>query len=152
MVANIFLQVNSIKLKEMKRNLFILFFILISQLGIAKTPYNVVFDVTSKDTIVHQMVMRWVREIITADPNANIEVVFYAKSLDMVSKDKSVVADDVIKYAANKNIKFRVCEVAMKNNGVEKSQLLNGVGTVPDGIYEIISKQHDGWGYIKAAR
>jgi intracellular sulfur oxidation DsrE/DsrF family protein len=117
-----------------------------------KAPYNVVFDVTSKDTVVHQMVMRWVREILTADPKANIEVVFYAKSLDMVTKDKSVVADSVMKYAANKNVKFRVCEVAMKNNDVEKSQLLEGVGTVPDGIYEIISKQHEGWGYIKAAR
>jgi intracellular sulfur oxidation DsrE/DsrF family protein len=117
-----------------------------------KAPYNVVFDVTSKDTVVHQMVMRWVREILTADPKANIEVVFYAKSLDMVTKDKSVVADSVMKYAANKNVKFRVCEVAMKNNNIEKSQLLEGVGTVPDGIYEIISKQHEGWGYIKAAR
>ena len=29
---------------------------------------------------------------------------------------------------------------------------LEGVGTVPDGIYEIISKQHEGWGYIKAAQ
>src|SRR5690349_11455256 len=93
-----------------------------------KAPYNVVFDVTSKDTVVHQMVMRWVREILTADPNANVEVVFYAKSLDMVTKDKSVVADSVMKYAASKNVKFRVCEVAMKNNNVEKSQLLNGVG------------------------
>jgi uncharacterized protein len=117
-----------------------------------KAPYNVVFDVTSKDTVVHQMVMRWVKEIMTMDPNANVEIVFYSKSLDMVTKDHSVVADDVIKYAANKNIAFRVCEVAMKNNNVDKSQLLTGVGTVPDGIYEIISKQHDGWGYIKAAR
>ena len=115
-------------------------------------PYNVVFDVTSKDTIVHQMVMRWVKEIANANPEANIEVVFYAKSLDMITKDKSVVAEDVIKYAANKNVSFRACAVALKNNGVDKSQLLPGVGTVPDGIYEIISRQHDGWGYIKAAR
>jgi hypothetical protein len=42
--------------------------------------------------------------------------------------------------------------VALKNNGVDKSQLIPGVQTVPDGIYEIIQKQHEGWGYIKAAR
>jgi intracellular sulfur oxidation DsrE/DsrF family protein len=117
-----------------------------------KAPYNVVFDVTSKDTVVHQMVMRWVKEILNADPKANIEVVFYGKSLDMITRDRSVVADTLIKYAANKNVAFRVCEVALKNNGIEKSQLLQGVGTVPDGIYEIISKQHEGWGYIKASR
>jgi intracellular sulfur oxidation DsrE/DsrF family protein len=115
-------------------------------------PYNVVFDVTSRDTIVHQMVIRWINEITAANPKANIEVVYYAKGLEMVTNGKSVVSADVEKFAAMKNIKFKVCEVAMKNNGIEKSQLLAGVGTVPDGIYEIISRQHDGWGYIKAAR
>ena len=138
----------------MKRNilLFSLLF-LTCIISIAQTaPYKVVFDVTSKDTLVHQMMIRWVKEILSSAPQANIEVVFYAKSLDMISKDKSVVADDVIKLTANKNVSFKVCEVAMKNNGVEKAQLLQGVTTVPDGIYEIISREHDGWGYIKVAR
>jgi len=132
--------------------LYLLVLLSATKLSAQKAPYNVVFDVTSKDTVVHQMVMRWVKEIIATDPKANVEVVFYSKSLNMITKDSSVVADDVIKYASYKNVSFRVCEVAMKNNKVEKSQLLTGVGTVPDGIYEIISKQHDGWGYIKAAR
>jgi intracellular sulfur oxidation DsrE/DsrF family protein len=135
-----------------KKLLTILLLFICSAINAQKAPYNVVFDVTSKDTVVHQMVMRWVREITETSPDAKVEVVFYAKSLDMVTKDKSVVASDVLKFAANKNVAFRVCEVAMKNNSVEKNQLLDGVGTVPDGIYEIISKQHEGWGYIKAAR
>ena len=137
------------------KKIFLLSFILFLsciQLLAQKAPYNVVFDVTSKDTVVHQMVMRWVKEIITADPKANVEVVFYAKSLNMITKDSSVVAEDVMKYSTYKNVSFRVCEQAMKNNKIEKGQLLTGVGTVPDGIYEIISKQHEGWGYIKAAR
>ena len=129
------------------------FMLLLCSCSIAqKAPYRVVFDVTSKDTLLHQMVIRWINEIEASNPEAQIEVVFYAKSLDMITKDRSVVASEVVKYATNKNISFRVCQVAMKNNGVEKSQLLAGVGTVPDGIYEIISKEHEGWGYIKAAR
>src|SRR5215510_5312558 len=79
-----------------------------------KAPYNVVFDVTSKDTVVHQMVIRWIKEILNSNPEANIEVVFYAKSLDMITKDKSVVASDVLKFASFKNVAFRVCEVALK--------------------------------------
>ena len=138
----------------MKRNIIITcLFLLICNFSIAQSaPYKVVFDVTTKDTIVHQMVIRWVKEILSTSPTANVEIVFYAKSLDMITKDKSVVADDVIQLAANKNVSFKVCEVAMKNNMVEKNQLLKGVETVPDGIYEIISRQHDGWGYIKATR
>jgi intracellular sulfur oxidation DsrE/DsrF family protein len=116
-----------------------------------KVPYNVVFDVTSGDTIVHRMVTRWVSEVLNADPSANIEVVFYAKSLDMIT-NKSTVSDSIARFVTLKNVKLKVCEVAMKNNKVDKSMLLPGVETVPDGIYEIVKKQHDGWGYIKASR
>lgn len=115
-------------------------------------PYNVVFDITTADTVVHQMVIRWINEILTSDPLANIQVVYYAKSLDMITKDKSVVAKDVVKYASTQSVTFTVCEAAMKRNKVEPGQLLTGVQTVPDGIYEIIKKQHAGWGYIKASR
>jgi intracellular sulfur oxidation DsrE/DsrF family protein len=134
------------------KNILILFLLLSNHLSAQKAPYKVVFDVTSSDTVLHRMVVRWVNEIIEADASAEVEVVFYAKSLGMITKDNSNVADNVIKLAAKKNVAFRVCEVAMKNNKVERAQLLDGVGMVPDGIYEIISKQHEGWGYIKAAR
>lgn len=130
----------------------LLWILFINFINAQSAPYNVVFDVTSKDTIVHQMVIRWIKEILTSYPDANIEVVFYAKSLDMVTNEKSVVSLDVINYAARKNVRFTVCEGAMKNNDINKSQLLTGVQTVPDGIYEIISRQHEGWGYIKASR
>src|SRR5688572_24842457 len=137
----------------MKKYLFIIIALFtFSSAWAQKVPYNVVFDITSKDTVVHQMLMRWVKGITTEYPDANIEVVFYGKSLDMITRDVSVVSADVLKFAAMKNVRFNVCEVALKNNKVEKSQLLEGVGTVPDGIYEIIARQHEGWGYIKASR
>src|SRR4051812_41730372 len=86
-----------------------------SSLLIAQTvPYNVVFDITSKDTVDHKMVIRWLDEITKSNPKAKLEVVFYAQSLDMVTKDKSVVAKEVEEFAKNKNVAFRVCEVAMK--------------------------------------
>src|SRR5688572_14637182 len=116
----------------MKKIIIVLFLLSSNLLFAQKAPYNVVFDVTSSDTVVHQMVMRWIGEIVQFDPKANIEVVFYAKSIGMVSKDKSVVADEVMKYAASGNVKFTVCEVAMKRNNIEKGHLLKGVETVPD--------------------
>lgn len=114
-------------------------------------PYNVVIDVTSEDTLVHQMVVRWLGEI-TADPKAQVEVVFYSGSLPMVTRDRSVVAAKLVEYAARPNVALKVCEQTLKRKKVEKDQLLAGVKTVPDGIYEIVQRQHDGWGYIKAAR
>ncbi|MDX2046108.1 MAG: DsrE family protein [Chitinophagaceae bacterium] len=113
-------------------------------------PYNVVFDLTSGDTAEHQTVIRWINLILQGHPDAKLEVVFYGKSLGMVTKDRSVVADGITKLtASNKNVSFKVCSIAMKRHKIEKDQLLPGVMTVPDGIYEIISKQAEGWGYIK---
>ncbi len=114
-------------------------------------PYNVVFDLTSKDTNDHKMVMRWLNEISKERPDAKLEVVLYGQSLDMIRKDKSVVAPAIEQVSQNKNIAVKVCAMAMKRQNIDASQLLPGVAIVPDGIYEIITKQKEGWGYIKAA-
>ena len=117
----------------------------------AQKDYKVVLDLTSGDSISQQTAIRWVSEITKAEPTAQVEVVMFGKGLPLAIKDKSAVADAVTALATNKNVAFKVCSVAMANQKVDKSQLLPGVQTVPDGIYEIVSKQHEGWGYIKVA-
>jgi uncharacterized protein len=114
-------------------------------------PYNVVFDLTSKDTNDHKTVMRWIRAISQEHPDAQLEVVLYGQSLDMAQKDKSIVTKDLQELTANKNVSIKVCAAAMKRQQVASTALLPYVGTVPDGIYEIVSKQRQGWGYIKVA-
>ncbi len=114
-------------------------------------PYNVVFDLAGKDTLEQRSVLRWVNEITAPHADAKVEVVMYGKGLDLVVKDKTMYADAIEKFMKNKNISFKVCAIAMKNQNIEASQLLPGVQIVPDGIYEIISKQGEGWGYIKVA-
>ena len=114
-------------------------------------PYNVVFDLTSKDTNDHKSVIRWLTAISQERPDAKLEVVLYGQSLDMVQKEKSVVAPALLQLTQNKNVAVKVCAAAMKRHNVDPSQLLPGIGIVPDGIYEIITKQKEGWGYIKAA-
>lgn len=114
--------------------------------------YNVVFDLTSKDTALHSMVLRWINSIQKDVPDAQVEVVFYGQSLDMVRNDRSLLADQVTELAKNKNVTFAVCAQAMKRHKVDKSQLLPGIKTVPDGIYELVAKQREGWGYIKVVQ
>ncbi|HWJ90625.1 MAG TPA: DsrE family protein [Flavisolibacter sp.] len=115
----------------------------------AQADYKVVFDLTSKDSIDQKTVIRWLNEVIKASPDAQMEVVMYGQGTAMVVKGRSLVADEITRLAANKNVSFRVCAVALKNQNIDPGQLLSGVQTVPDGIYEVISKQREGWGYIK---
>lgn len=114
-------------------------------------PYNVVFDLTSKDTNDHKMVVRWLDGISKERPDAKMEVVLYGQSLDMVRKTKSTVAPMLMQLQQNKNISVKVCAASLKRHNIDRSELLTGVDIVPDGIYEIISRQKEGWGYIKAA-
>jgi len=114
------------------------------------TDYKVVFDLTSRDTLDHKSVIRWLNEVSKSNPDARLEVVMYGQGYNMVTRDRSTVPDAIANLVAKKNISFKVCAISLKNNNVDVSQLLPGVETVPDGIYEIVNKQKEGWGYIKA--
>jgi len=115
-------------------------------------PYRVVFDLTSGDSLDHKAVLRWIREVSNASPKAeDIEVVMYGKGLELVMPERSAVIAEVKEAMKSPHVSFKVCAIALRNNKIEKSQLLPGVQTVPDGIHELVSKQQDHWGYIKVA-
>lgn len=134
----------------MKTNIFIAALLLLSPVFLfAQKDYKVVFDLTSKDSLDQRSVLRWVGEIANANKNAKVEVVMYGTGPHMV-KQNSQYSETITKLMANPNVSFKVCAVALKAQGIDPGQLIKGVQTVPDGIYEIISKQREGWGYIKA--
>ena len=114
-------------------------------------PYLVVFDLTSRDTLDQKAALRWIKEVATARPDAQMEVVMYGKGFELVLPERSAFTADVQEAMKNPKVAFKVCAIALKNNNVDKAQLVSGVQTVPDGIYEIVSKQQENWGYIKVA-
>jgi uncharacterized protein len=135
----------------MRRTLFVGLLALLSAGSVQAQshPYRVVFDLTSRDSLEQKAVLRWIREVGTASPNAQMEVVMYAKGIELVMPERSAYIADVKEVMKSPNVTFKVCAIALKNYNVDKSQLLPGVQTVPDGIYELVSKQQDHWGYIK---
>ena len=114
--------------------------------------YRVVFDMTSRDSINQQAVVRELGLIREGNPDAKMEVVMYGQGIDLAIAGRSSQQAAVQKLITDKGITFKICAIAMKRNNIDKSQLIPGVEVVPDGIYEIITKQRDGWGYIKVAR
>lgn len=114
-------------------------------------PVKIVFDVTSSNVEVHQSTIRHVEMMSEEYPESEFEVVLYSGSIDMVLTGKSAVGEEVKKLAAKDNVSFVICEFTMKRKNVPLSQLIPGVGTVPDGIMELVLKQMEGWGYIKEA-
>ena len=113
------------------------------------SKYRVVFDMSSRDSINQQAIVREIGLITGASPDAKLEVVIYGQGLDLAVKDRSTQQAAIQKLIADNKATFKVCAMTMKRNNIDKSQLVPGVEVVPDGIYEIISKQQEGWGYIK---
>ena len=113
-------------------------------------PYKVVFDLTSSDPQDQRAVIRWIKEVNGVNPKNETEVVMFGKGLDLVVSGKTTMAAEVADDIKTANVKFYACAIAMKNQQVDKSQLLPNVQIVPDGIGEIVAKQNAGWGYIKA--
>ena len=136
----------------MKKILLILTFLFVSYCSQAQQKdYRVVFDMSSGDSVSQQALVREVDIIKTSSPEAKVEVVIYGKGLSLIVKDKSMYTDAIQKLLIMKDVSFKVCSITMQRNKVDKSQLIAGVEPVPDGIYELISKQREGWGYIKVA-
>ena len=135
----------------MKKKILMLALVLVTAVTLQaqNADYRVVFDLTSKDTSSHKTVIRQASGIAKANPDAKLEVVVYSGALDMVLKDKSIVAKDLENLIKNKQASVKVCAITMQRHNIDISQLVPGVEVVPDGIYQIITRQREGWGYIK---
>jgi len=139
----------------MKRILFLAFLIAILAGTTAASmqpqvkPYKVVFDLTSADPMDQRAVIRWIKEVSEVNSGTEMEVVMYARGLDLVVSGKTTMASEVAEAMKTAKARFTVCAIAMRNQQVDKSQLLPNVQIVPDGIGEIVAKQNAGWGYIK---
>lgn len=110
---------------------------------------NILFDVTSSDVKVQEAAVRHVNMMSQYYPNSNFEVVMYGGSSQMAIQGKSTVEDQVKELVARENVSFVMCEGTLKRKEIKKSELIPGIGTVPDGIMELVTKQKQGWGYIK---
>ena len=134
----------------MKKSILYLFtLVIIVSVHAQEKNYKEVFDMSSKDTVNQQAVTREIGLIKGASPEAKLEVVVYGQGLDLVVKGHSSQQAAVEQLIADNKASFKVCAMTLKRNNLTKDQLVPGVEIVPDGIYEIISKQRDGWGYIK---
>lgn len=137
----------------MKKAIIFLFGLILSITVSAQTPpVKIVFDVTSSEEGVHQSAMRHISLMANQYPDSEFEMVVYSSALDMVLKDKSTVSKELEELAKKENVSFKVCQMSLDRHQLTTSSLIPGVGTVPDGILEIIRKQQEGWGYIKESK
>ena len=111
--------------------------------------HKVVFQLTSEDTLVHKSLMRQLNNILTAAPDAKIEVVCHGPGISLLMVDKTIVQNKIQEIKA-KGVLFMACQNTMRERNITKDKIIPEAGFVPSGLVEIITKQEEGWNYIKA--
>jgi uncharacterized protein len=112
-------------------------------------PLKIVFQLTTDDTTAHKALMKQLGNITSVKPDTKIEVVCHGPGLDMLRSDQSIVADKLQGFAA-KGVAFNACEFSLKERKVTKEAILPVAGYVEAGIIHIVTRQTEGWHYIKA--
>jgi intracellular sulfur oxidation DsrE/DsrF family protein len=110
---------------------------------------KVVFQLSSGDVEVHKALIRQLGNIKKARPDMVIEVVCHNMGIDFLLTDKTTVADQ-IRDLVKQNIQFVACENTLKQKNILKSAVLTEAGYVESGLIEVLDRQAQGWGYIKA--
>ena len=59
--------------------------------------------------------LRWLREVASANPRCEREVVMYERGLALVVCGRSALTDDVTQALARPHVSFKVCEIARRN-------------------------------------
>jgi intracellular sulfur oxidation DsrE/DsrF family protein len=79
--------------------------------------------------------------------NVDIEIVAYGPGIGMLKLD-SVVGTRVDE-AAKSGVKVVACENTMKVQKLSRADMLDGIAYVNAGVVELMSRQQQGWAYLR---
>ena len=110
--------------------------------------HKIVMQFTDSDSLSQATVTGQVKNIRTAWPNAEIEVVCHGPGLDLLMTSKSKASKALADWSAQ-GVVFSACNNTMKKRNIKKEDLLPSVQIVPSAMIELTLKQEDGWAYVK---
>lgn len=110
--------------------------------------HRIVMQFSDGDSLSQASVVGQVKNIRSAWPNAEVEVVCHGPGLDLLINSKSKVADQVTAWNSQ-GVVFAACNNTMKRRNVKKEDLIPAGVIVPSAIIELTLKQEKGWSYIK---
>jgi intracellular sulfur oxidation DsrE/DsrF family protein len=127
----------------------ILVFLLLPFIAAAQTAsHRVVMQFSDSDSLSQASVTGQVKNIRAVWPDAKIEVVCHGPGLDLLVATKTKAAAAVEEWI-KKGVVFAACQNTMQRRKVKPEDLLPTAAMVPSAMIELISKQEEGWAYVK---
>jgi uncharacterized protein len=111
--------------------------------------HKIIFQLTTDDSLAHKALMKQLNNITTVAPGTKIEVVCHGPGLNMLVMGKTTIQEKILQMKM-KGVVFVACEFSMSERNVPKEKIIPEAGFVKAGIIEIVTKQEQGWSYIKS--
>jgi intracellular sulfur oxidation DsrE/DsrF family protein len=111
--------------------------------------HRIVFHMTTPDTAAYRALTKQITNVRKEWPSAQIEVVAHNKGISMLLREKTNIQPQLTELKAQ-GITFLACENTLRQQKLEKSQIVGESGFVPGGLIHIVERQEQGWAYIKA--
>jgi uncharacterized protein len=98
--------------------------------------------------------LQYIRNHLEAEPNAQIVAVTHAAGVDFLMKGAKTAKGNEYRNAVEdlelQGVKFRVCEITLRERGLRRDQFLPEVQFVPSGVAEIARLQsREGVAYLR---
>lgn len=110
--------------------------------------HKVVIQFSDSDSLSQASVTGQVKNIRTAWPNAEVELVCHGPGLELLVTSKSKASKAVADWSAQ-GVAFAACNNTMRRRNIKKEDLLPSVQIVPSAMIELVLKQEKGWAYVK---
>ncbi|HXX85965.1 MAG TPA: DsrE family protein [Casimicrobiaceae bacterium] len=80
-------------------------------------------------------------------PNVDVEIVAYGPGIGMLKLDSPV--GPRVDEATKSGVKIVACENTMQGQKLTRADMLDGIGYVSAGVVELMSRQQQGWAYLR---
>ncbi|MDB5278278.1 DsrE family protein [Ferruginibacter paludis] len=115
----------------------------------AQVKHHVIIQLTSNDTAVWHGLMNNIKHLHETWGNTvQIEVVAHGPGIEMLMKGKTTQQQGITTLK-NTGIVFDACMNTMKAKNLTKDDIIADAGFVPSGVVEVVTKQEEGWSYLK---
>ena len=114
-----------------------------------KAMHQVVFEITGADSMAWKGLMKNLKNIKARwGDSVQIEVVAHGPAINMLVAAKATEQKSIAELT-KKGVAFMACQNSMKANNLTKEMMIPEAGYVPSGVVEVVTKQEQGWTYLK---
>lgn len=114
-----------------------------------QVQHHVVIQLTSSDTLVWKGLMNNVKHLQDEWPgNVQVEVVAHGPGIEMMMISKTTQQNRIAELKKAGAV-FAVCENTLKARELKKDAIIPEAVFVHSGVVEVVTKQEEGWSYLK---